>query len=180
MKNIILSGIKHCGKSTIGRFLGELYGYTFEDLDDLILSESSTPYSTVRALFQTEGAERFRFLEGEAARRWYHRCLNGADSLVLALGGGTMENGEIVSRLKEAGLLVFIDMPMELLYERIMAGGRPPFLSEEDPRGDFRILYETRRDLGLKNAEIIIDGSGKESRDIAREIGTLVRSLYAR
>jgi shikimate kinase len=180
MRNIILSGIKHSGKSTVGRFLVKFYGCRFEDLDDLILAESAVKYPTVRELYKAEGADRFRFLEAEAARRWYHRSLGGEDSLVLALGGGTMENKEILGRLKETGLLVFIDMPADLLFERIMAGGRPPFLSEEDPRGDFMILYEARREMGLENAEIIVKGAGKSSEEIAREIGELVRSLYVR
>ena len=173
MKNLILMGIKHSGKSTIGRLLSEYYNYIF-------LIDTGGEYASIRELNEREGTENFKLKETNAARKFYNMAKTENGSFVLALGGGTMENGDILERLKEIGLLVFIDVPDKMLYDRIIKGGRPVFLSDENPFDDFQKLYQLRKGICLKHADIIVNGAEKTAEIIAREIGELVRSLYGR
>ena len=180
MKNIILMGIKHSGKSTIGRILSEQFGYRFMDLDDLVLAESGGQFASVREMIEQEGRENFKLKETNAARNFYKQAKIEKDPVVLALGGGTMENSDTLSRLKEIALLIFIDVPERMLFDRIMKGGKPYFLSADDPLGDFQKLYHFRKEICLRHADIIVNGAEKTADIIAKEIGELVRSLYGR
>ena len=65
----------------------------------------------------------------------------------LTFGGGTITNPEAVEVLRSVGTLVVLVDKADVLFDRIMKGGRPAFLSEADPKKDFLALYEERSAL---------------------------------
>lgn len=166
-KTLVLSGIKHCGKTTLGKLLAERQACAWYDLDQLVLNfPASSHYETVRELFRTEGVDHFRYLEVEAMKRVLTRFNPGTKSAVLSLGGGTIENKEAMDLIKNEATLVYLYSPEELLYTRIMDGGRPPFLSEENPKEDFHNLFIKRDGLNRDQADLVIDlpsGSAEEN-----------------
>ncbi|MBI9100375.1 MAG: shikimate kinase, partial [Spirochaetaceae bacterium] len=89
MQRIILAGIKHSGKSTIGWNLSAHLNLYFADLDDLILRDTEK-YETVRQLYRELGAEGFQRQEKESLKLFLQTYEN--KSFVLSLGGGTIEN----------------------------------------------------------------------------------------
>jgi shikimate kinase len=158
LKTLVLSGIKHCGKTTLGNMLADRKGCAWYDLDRLVLNTpAANHYPTVRDLFIAEGVERLRELEIEAVRGILRRFNPGTKQAVISLGGGTIENEEAMSLLRQEGSVVYLYLPEELLYGRIMAGGRPPFLSEETPREDFHEIYLKRDALNRELADLVID-----------------------
>ena len=64
MKNaIILTGIKHCGKSTQGKLLAERLGCSFFDTDDIIFDITG---KTPRQIYNEQGAQAFMQAETNA------------------------------------------------------------------------------------------------------------------
>ncbi len=137
-----LAGMKHTGKSSLGRLWADRHGWTFYDLDTLL--EEGTG-KTSRQLYLDEGKEGFQRRETEAAVRVAHQLEKGR--VVLAWGGGTAANQHAVAALRPWGVIVALSESVDVLYERIMKGGRPAFLSAENPREDFQWVYRERTAL---------------------------------
>ncbi len=154
---IIIGGLKHCGKTSLGKILSRDLRCPFFDLDDLVLEVTAGAWKSVRAIYRDLGREEFQRLEVEAVRdfaEWRMPKLGGGTA-VLSLGGGTIENGEAMAWLSGRGTAVYLKADADLLFERIMNGGRPPFLSEENPKEDFMALYEKRDALYSQFADLI-------------------------
>lgn len=139
-----LLGMKHSGKSTLGRLWATKKGWEYYDLDTL-LENCAGGHRTSRQIYLDEGREGFQAHEAEAARRIAPRLAQGR--AVLAWGGGTITNEAAVEVLQGCGTLVVLKDRAEILYERIMRGGRPAFLSADRPWEDFQDLYATRSAL---------------------------------
>jgi len=136
-----LLGLKHTGKSTLGRLWAARHGWDFFDLDEVLESRAGGQ-RTSRQIYQQEGREGFQRWEAEAARFLGPRL--GAGRAVVAWGGGTATNSEAVRELCPHGTLVVLNDRVEVLYDRIMRGGRPAFLSGERPWEDFQRVYSER------------------------------------
>lgn len=168
MYRIILSGIKHSGKSTVGWALASRLRIYFADLDDLILRDTQK-YASIRNLYKEEGKSGFQKREAESLNHFF--MTTRGKSFVLSLGGGTVENREAFHMLKHSDVSsYYLDASEEDLYQRIMHGGIPPFLEGENPVAIFSELYRRRSDLYLKWADHIIDTRGKTPAQISGEI----------
>lgn len=154
---ILIGGLKHCGKTSLGRILARDLECPFFDLDDLVLEETAGKWKSIRQLYRELGRDEFRRLEVAAVRdfiEWRIPTLGG-EPAVLSLGGGTIENTEAMAWLSGRGTAVYLKAEAELLFERIMQGGCPPFLSEDNPKEDFMTLYEKRDALYIQFADMI-------------------------
>jgi shikimate kinase len=149
-------GMKHCGKSTLGRMLAERRSAAFYDLDELtaeiIGAEGGV---SIREFYRARGEEAFRLCEAEAARKLAGLCERDRH-IVAALGGGTIENEAAMERLSHAGMFVYLESPPEVLFRRIAAGGLPPFLPSERPYEAFLELYERRTALYRQRADLTV------------------------
>jgi shikimate kinase len=135
--------MKHTGKSSLGRLIAQEKGLDFDDLDLLLEAEQGPPpHLNSREIFRTLGRERFLELEAQAAKKVAQRMSKAP--LVLAWGGGTIDNPRAVEALAGHGLLVHLRESPLVLFERILRGGLPAFLSPEHPWEDFQKLYERR------------------------------------
>lgn len=112
---IVLIGFMGAGKSTIGALLARSLGWRFVDSDHAIENRTGR---TIAQIFAEDGEAAFRALEAEAIRDHAR-----SDNLVLALGGGAIEND--LTREMLAGLLetriVFLDAPLEVMVARCLA-----------------------------------------------------------
>ncbi|HTH13059.1 MAG TPA: shikimate kinase [Spirochaetia bacterium] len=144
MEALQLLGLKHSGKSTVGRMWAHRHGWEFLDLDTLLETESGDG-RTSRQIYREDGKDGFQRLEAEAARVAAKRLARGR--VVLAWGGGTVTNPLAVESLAGKGTLVVLSDRVEVLYERILRGGRPAFLSAESPWEDFQKIYRERTAL---------------------------------
>ena len=134
--NIVLIGMRGCGKSTVGRLLATELKIDFIDLDQEITRRAG---QTVAEIVAATGWPGFRNLESQAARRIAKR-----DSLVVATGGGIVDREENVRALKTNGTLVWLLADADVLTARISAEtGRPP-LTDSDPETEMRNVLAAR------------------------------------
>ena len=105
MSSLQLLGMKHSGKSSLGRLWAARHDWEFLDLDAVLESRAGGG-RTSRQIYQTEGKEGFQRYEAEAALQVADRLARG--NAVLAWGGGTISNPQGVEALRGVGVLVVL------------------------------------------------------------------------
>ncbi len=169
---LVLMGIKHCGKSTVGRLIAKRRNVPFFDLDDELEYEFSPDRKfSFREIYKKEGKSGFHGLEVKALKRIAGL---GMDNPVLSLGGGTVENTDAMNIVERLGLSVYLKEDEEVLFERIIRTGIPPFLEGDDPASVFHSLYERRNSLYLSKADVIIQLDGRNPEDAAEYTETQI------
>jgi shikimate kinase len=169
---VFLVGFMGAGKSSVGRALGQRLNWVFEDLDDRIETREGR---TVAEIFRDAGESEFRRAE-QAALEHLLRELRGGGSRIVALGGGAFVQKEIAARLKQSGVpTVFLDAPVEDLWERCCAQAREagverPLLRS---REQFRELYN-RRSRSYSKASLKIQTGSRAVETIAAEIANML------
>ena len=148
---IVLMGIKHSGKTSVGKMAAAALNLPFFDLDNLLEAQySKERLFSFRELYMKLGEAGFRVLETTAVN-----SISMKKEGILALGGGTIENVNAMETVKKADLLVFLDTEEEVLYKRIKKNGFPSFL-EKSPEKLFSKLFLKRRSLYSKTADITL------------------------
>lgn len=148
------------GKSTIGSKLAEKMGLTFLDLDDYIAHKAG---KSIPDIFDEGGEKAFRKFERKSILEII-RTFEG----IVALGGGSLQNQQMVDHIKLNGLLVFIETPISVILERINKDtNRPLLLNEEGTvkkkeilETEFSALYEKRLPL-YRQAELTVSDDGE-------------------
>ena len=176
---ITLVGPKHTGKTYAGKALARLIGGRFVDLDELI--EERTGRSP-RALYE-EGAEVFRTAEALAAEALIADRASakeasearGRTMLVVAAGGGLVDNPRALEALRSSGRLVSLRISAKTAWARVAAsaertGSLPPFLRGDDPEGVHRALHERRTASYARVADFEIAAEDMNPSDLAEEI----------
>lgn len=161
--HLFLCGIKHSGKSTIGASLSALLSKQFADSDTLLLeflADSLLAGLSVREVYSLVGKSRFMLLEFLAMGELISHA---QQQYIIALGGGVCDNTPLIDLLKRSGSTIFLDLPEQVLFERISQGGIPPFLDQNDPKGSFKRLYLSRRASYLSFCDLAISLMGVES-----------------
>ena len=149
MKILYLVGLKHSGKSRLGRFtsvaLGTSFRVAYADTDDLILKTLRGTGLSVREYYRQEGKGAFMLREHEVVQHYVEEIQHQDHELaIISMGGGVCDNESLVRLMQETGTLLYLSVSKEILFERIMEGGVPPFLSDEDPKGSFDDMYDSR------------------------------------
>lgn len=106
-RNLVLVGMPSCGKTTIGKTLAEMLSKNFLDSDEEIVKRQGV---TIPKIFEEKGEKYFRNIESEVIAE-----LSKRESAVISTGGGAVLNRKNIENLKQNGLVVFIDRPLEML-----------------------------------------------------------------
>lgn len=174
---IALGGIKHTGKSTVGKILCEELSVPFQDLDHLIM-KILPPRWTIRKWFREKGAAGFMNKERDALKAYLQ---DGDDESIriLALGGGTLENPEALALLREYKVpILVLNEEADVLYRRIILNGIPPFLDKDHPEESFKALYKKRTKTLLSQGDHIINIHGLDQQQSAEQVIRIIRSQY--
>jgi len=105
-RRIVLTGFMGSGKTTLGPLVAARLGWRFIDVDDVIEAEAGV---TIAEIFARHGEAAFRERERATIAR-----LAAGDSLVLALGGGAIENEATRALLLAAPQTLLIHLEVEL------------------------------------------------------------------
>lgn len=158
--NVVLIGMKHCGKSTIGQALADRWQCPFHDVDEMLAAAhacSTGRRLAVRDIFAELGEERFQQLESQVVCELYLRLARPGAHAVVAVGGRTALNPQIRELLSGIGRVVFLQVAPEELLARVQRSGLPPFLNDADPAGDFLKLCHQREPQYRALADVAVD-----------------------
>lgn len=90
---IILVGFMGTGKTTVGKYLSDLYNLSYVDLDNFI---EVNECKSIPNIFNDIGEKGFRSLE----TRYLKSCLNTFD--IISTGGGIIEDTNSLKLLKKS------------------------------------------------------------------------------
>lgn len=154
------------GKSYWGRKLSEKLRLPFFDLDEQIESHEGKSISQV---FAEEGEEYFRLLEKDTM----HIISESHDSFIMATGGGTPCYFNNIEFMNKAGIVVWINTPVDLLFERLFKekNKRPLIknLNDDQLRG-FIIKKFSDRKIYYEQADVVIDEDEKSLEKIVEKL----------
>jgi len=162
---LFLVGFMGTGKTAVGRVISQRLGWRFEDLDVGIAARAR---HSIAEIFREFGEAHFRKLEHEAVSELGEAARQGSQ-FVVALGGGAFvqqENAELLM-CKDCAT-VFLDTPVEELWQRCAAPGEAERPLRSDPE-QFRRLFEARLPL-YGRASVTVSTSGKSVDEVAQEV----------
>jgi len=155
MNVIVILGIKHSGKTTLAKLLGEKKNYIVFDLDVELKKNFYANYPNLRAGFKALGKQYFIKSEYETLKNILITLNESKEQkkAVIATGGGICDDSDALNLLKINNFTnlvlktVFIQVPESVLLMRIMKTGVPPFLEENNIKESFHILFNKREKL---------------------------------
>jgi shikimate dehydrogenase len=156
MENIVLIGMPGCGKSTVARALAERLGREAVDAD---LQIQRTAGMTIPQIFSEVGEDGFRKVESKVLAE-----LGKQSGLVIATGGGCVTRPENYDALHRNGRIFWLTRSLE----RLPTDGRP--LSQA---GKLEQMYEVRRPMYERFADVTVDNDGSLERTVAQILKAL-------
>lgn len=166
--NLYLIGMMGAGKTTVGKLLAKQLGYGFLDTDDVITQVAK---KAINEIFITDGEVAFRQLESDVLGK-----VCAYTKLVVATGGGVVLRRENWSYLHH-GLIVWLDVPVELLDQRLAEDTTRPLLQDADPQGKLRSLLEERTPLYAQADLRITVSEGETPEQIADKVMMAIPSV---
>ena len=159
------------GKSTIGKHLAELQNHSFLDTDLLIEEKIQ---QNLKDFMLESGEISFRLLEREVLKE----VIDSRQKSVVATGGGLPCFEENTKLLLENGILVFIDTPEGVLFNRLLNDDSRPLienLNETELKKYISVKLAERRPF-YEQASIRITGN-KSINEICTEINEKLKLL---
>ena len=167
-RNIVLFGFMGCGKSTVGAELAANTGREMVDTDKLIEQSEGMCISEI---FSKHGEQYFRDREHEICCQLAER-----ERLIISAGCGALTFRRNIEALRRGCELVLIDVPPEVIYERLKYDTTRPLLQCEDKMAAIRDLYARRDSIYREAADHTVNGDqprGFVALDIMKAVGIL-------
>ncbi len=147
--NFILIGLMGAGKTTLGRQLSIHYQRPFYDSDQVLCERTGVSIPTI---FEMEGEEGFRNRESAVIKE-----LCSLKNIVLATGGGAVLREQNRQYLRQNGLVIYLHVQPEILFERTKNDKNRPLLQVADPLERFKQLYIARDNIYRQTAHLIFE-----------------------
>jgi shikimate kinase len=173
---VLLAGMKHCGKSSHGSGLARHWDCPYYDTDDLITEDHCALTGerlTIREFYRKLGADGFADAEERVVRQLL-ASIEDEGRCVIGLGGRLPANPRLQDVLASFGLFVFLKVDLRILFDRVMRRGKPPFLGDADPFGDFVKLYQEREPFYVQHADVTVELDDVPVREGRRVVLTCV------
>ena len=143
-ENIVLIGMPGCGKTTIGRLLGQLTGRSVLETDKMIVAAAG---KSIPEIFAQDGEDAFRQLEHDAV------CLAGrSGGGIIVTGGGVITREGNYRPLHQNGRIYRLERDVSALA----MDGRP--LSKD--METVKAMYEARKPMYDRFADVTVDNNG--------------------
>ena len=171
--NVVLTGLRGSGKSTLGRVLARMMGYRFRDTDRDIVRGAGM---SINEIVAQHGWDHFRAAEREvvceaAQLRHY----------VIAVGGGALIDEESARVVKESAVVVLLTCDLQVLAARIARHShRPSLTGQASAEAEIAQVWEQRRDHYHAVADVTYDvsaQSGNEANDLRSKAAAIHRLL---
>ena len=156
---IVIIGMAGVGKSTIGTVLAQAIEYDFLDVDDYIFQKEG---KRIQELIDSVGEEAFLQLEKR------HMLEIPLPRMVVAPGGSIIYHSDLMEYLKGNALLVYLDDSFASIEAKLTGGLDRGIVGLRYKT--LRQIYEERRPLYFKYADITIDCRERGQDEIVVEI----------
>lgn len=170
--NIYLVGMMGAGKTTVGRILARELKYRFFDTDELIVRVAN---QSIAEIFEREGEEAFRKLETKVLGE-----LCAYQNSVVATGGGIVTRSSNWSYL-HYGIVVWLDVPVDRLYDRLREDTARPLLREGDLKSKLQsLLNERERFYAQADVRVCIPGDERAQEVARRAIEEIQKAIESK
>lgn len=160
--NIILTGYRATGKTTIGKILAKRLSKTFIDTDDIIEDREGMK---IRDIFEQKGWKYFRKVEKRVVR-----SLARLDNHIIAVGGGTFMYKDNLQLTQNAAVVLLI-APIEVIALRIKNDpNRPPLTDAQSSVYEIKEVWGRRKERYYAVSNIVCDTSTGDGEKISDEI----------
>ncbi|MDD5343743.1 MAG: shikimate kinase [Smithella sp.] len=169
--NVVLIGYRATGKSTVGKILSTKLKIAFCDTDLLVEKKMAMPIRDIVAL---HGWDFFRLKEKETIK-----TLTKKKAAIIATGGGVVLDRENVNLLKQTGVIIWLNAPVQDIIDRLNKDAqskaiRPQFTTGNIAEETAEVMKQ-RLPLYEGAADYIVDTRGKKAVQVAEEIYQYLR-----
>lgn len=162
-----LVGMRGTGKTSVGHAIASQLKWEFADSDSVIEKQIG---KTIAQMFADDGEATFRTHEAEILGN----LLAVKRNLVLATGGGAISSNETRRRLVEAGPIVWLTAPVDVLSMRLSADVKTseqrPSLTGKRVVDELADVLKDRRRYYESVATIIAPTTEASPKEIANDI----------
>ena len=167
--NLILTGLRGTGKSSLGRRLALSLRRPFFDTDVLIEQQMGEP---IPRLVGRVGWDAFRDLEHQVICQLAHQ--RGS---VISSGGGTLTFARNVEVLKPHGIIILLTAdPVTLARRLARSYARPPLTDQANLAAEMCALWTQREPLYRQVCDVVL-GVDSESADQEADLQSKVSAL---
>ncbi|MCK5096602.1 MAG: shikimate kinase [Desulfobacteraceae bacterium] len=163
---IFLIGYRCTGKTTIGKILADLMGYSFLDIDKKVETETN---SSIASIVKSSGWEEFRRLEQQVLFKTKNN-----KNLIVSTGGGIVLRFENRNFLKNNGRSIWLFANKEVILSRLTEDENTdlsrPSLTNKKLEQETEMLILEREPLYSEIAQLKFDTSVKTPEKIAQMI----------
>lgn len=146
------------GKSTLGVLLAKFLGYDFTDMDIVIQKATGKKLSE---LIEENGSEGFLDIEGDIVASY---APENGHPVIIATGGSVVYRERAMENLKKIGRTVYLSVPCEELERRLHHLEKRGVAMKDGM--SLRELYEERKPLYEKYADVTVDEAGSSLSDV--------------
>lgn len=146
--NISLIGMMGCGKTTIGKLLACYTGYSFIDIDELIVQQEGL---SIPQIFEVKGEDYFRSVETQILESVLQK-----DNQIISTGGGIVKLEQNINILKDKSNVFYLMANVDVLYDRVKEDTNRPLLKSDNIKLKIETLLSERCSL-YQRAHFIID-----------------------
>ncbi|MBU5613319.1 shikimate kinase [Geomonas sp. Red51] len=150
-----------CGKTSVGQVLAQRLGWSFVDLDQVIVQEAGR---SIKEIFAEEGEPSFRALESKTLAR----VANGS-AQVVSTGGGVVIAPANRAVMRSHGCIVNLTATVESIAQRVSGDSERPLLADDASALKIRTMLDGREQF-YADADVRIDTTGKEIATVADEV----------
>lgn len=163
--NVILIGMPGAGKSTLGIVLAKIINFDFVDADLIIQQQRDRTLERIIEALGPEG-----FIQVENAVLTDLEC----ERTVVATGGSAVYSDEAMRHLGEIGCIVYLKISYEEMRVRLADLSERGVVMQGGSRMSLRELYDERKPLYEKYADITVDVDDLSITAAARKIASVL------
>ena len=172
--NVILTGLRGTGKSSVVKALAQRLNFAFVDTDTGIEELAGC---RIAAIVAQHGWEHFRALERQVVFQ-----IAATDRHVVAAGGGTLIDAQNVRLLKTRGVVVLLVCEVSILQRRLaLDSNRPSLTGQGSAAVELTQVWEARRERYHSVADVTYDvsaESGNVIEDLERKAADIEALLH--
>ncbi len=164
--NVVLIGMPAAGKSTLGIVLAKILNKNFIDADLLIQNQCDR---TLQKIIDAMGPEGFIEVENEVLSNIT------ASNTVIATGGSAIYSDAAMTHLAQIGTVVYLEISFESLKERLNDLQERGVVLKGGISMSLRELYEERRPLYERYAEVTVNVDDLSITAAARKVASALQ-----